>query len=158
MESVIITELQATEAYSSLDLSIYLSICLPTYEPTYLQSFVGPCPLFGFLICTQSVGFLGLGISPPQGLDLYTEQHKRRINAHGHSCLEWNSNPRSQCTSGRRLFMPYRARSLWSAEFSSNQSKIRYHYTVVEKENASIRIDANNFNAQEKRKSLWWWK
>jgi hypothetical protein len=31
---------------------------------------------------TQSVGPLGRGISPPQGLYLHTEQHKHRINAH----------------------------------------------------------------------------
>jgi hypothetical protein len=30
---------------------------------------------------TQSVGLLGRGISPLQGLYLYTEQHKQRINA-----------------------------------------------------------------------------
>jgi hypothetical protein len=32
--------------------------------------------------CTQSVGLLGRGISPSQGLYLYTEQHKHRTNAH----------------------------------------------------------------------------
>jgi hypothetical protein len=31
---------------------------------------------------TQSVGLLGRGISPSQGLYLYTEQHKHRINSH----------------------------------------------------------------------------
>jgi hypothetical protein len=29
-----------------------------------------------------------------------------RINAQRHLCLEWDSNPRSQCSSGRRLFIP----------------------------------------------------
>jgi hypothetical protein len=32
--------------------------------------------------CTESVGLLGHGISPLQGLYLHTEQHKHRINAH----------------------------------------------------------------------------
>jgi hypothetical protein len=32
--------------------------------------------------CKQSVGFLGRGISPSQGLYLHTEQHKHRVNAH----------------------------------------------------------------------------
>jgi hypothetical protein len=36
---------------------------------------------FSFLIYTQSVGLLGRGISPSQGRNLYTEQHKYRINA-----------------------------------------------------------------------------
>jgi hypothetical protein len=31
---------------------------------------------------TQSVGFLGRGISPSQGRNLDTGQHKHRINAH----------------------------------------------------------------------------
>jgi hypothetical protein len=34
-----------------------------------------------------SVGFLGRGISLSQGLYLYTEQHKHRINAYKHPCL-----------------------------------------------------------------------
>jgi hypothetical protein len=38
--------------------------------------------VFSFLIYTQSVGLLGRGISPSQGLYLHTEQHKHRIIAH----------------------------------------------------------------------------
>jgi hypothetical protein len=34
------------------------------------------------------------------------DQHKQRINAHRHSCLEWDSKSRSQCSSGSRRFMP----------------------------------------------------
>jgi hypothetical protein len=65
-------------------------------------------PIFSVLILvyTQSVGLLGQGISPSQGLYLQTEQHKHRIKAHRHPCLEWDSNPRSQCSRGRRRFMP----------------------------------------------------
>jgi hypothetical protein len=58
------------------------------------------------LICTQSVGLLGRGISSSEDRYLRTEQHKHRINAHRHSCLEWDSKPRSRCSSGRRQFMP----------------------------------------------------
>jgi hypothetical protein len=36
----------------------------------------------------------------------YTGQHKHRINADRHPCLEWDSNPRSQCSSQRRQFIP----------------------------------------------------
>jgi hypothetical protein len=54
---------------------------------------------------TQSVGLLGRGISPSQGLYLYREQRKHRINAHKHPCLEWDSNPRSQRSRGLRRFI-----------------------------------------------------
>jgi hypothetical protein len=43
---------------------------------------------------------------PVEGHYLHIGQHKHRINAHRHPCLEWDSNPRSQCLSGRRRFMP----------------------------------------------------
>jgi hypothetical protein len=35
---------------------------------------------FSFLIYTQSVGLFGRGISPSQGRNLHTKQHKHRIN------------------------------------------------------------------------------
>jgi hypothetical protein len=63
---------------------------------------------FSFSIYTQPVGLLWRGISSSQG------QHKRRINAHRHPCLEWDSNPLYQCSSGRRRVIP-----LWSAQLSS---------------------------------------
>jgi hypothetical protein len=47
-----------------------------------LQSFWGLGRFFSFLIYTQSVGLLGRGMSPSQGLYLHTEQHKHRISAH----------------------------------------------------------------------------
>jgi hypothetical protein len=53
-----------------------------------------------------SVGLLGGGISPSQGRYLHTEQHENRTNAHRHPCFEWDSKPRSQCSSERRQFMP----------------------------------------------------
>jgi hypothetical protein len=53
----------------------------------------------------QSVTPLGRGISPSQGRYLHTEQHKHRINADKHPCLEWDSNTWSQRSSGRRRFM-----------------------------------------------------
>jgi hypothetical protein len=63
-----------------------------------LQPFVGPWPLFQFLdLFTQSVGLLWRGITPLQGRYLHTGQHKHRINTHRHTCLKWDSNPRSQC-------------------------------------------------------------
>jgi hypothetical protein len=88
--------------------SIYLSICGST-------ALVDLGRFFRFLIYTQPVGLLARGISPSQGRYLHTEQHKHIINAHRHLCLEWDSNPRSQCSNERRWFMPSIARPLWSA-------------------------------------------
>jgi hypothetical protein len=61
---------------------------------------------FSFLINTQSVGRLGRWIRPSQGRYLHTGQHRQRINADRYPCLEWVSNPQSQCSSKRRQFMP----------------------------------------------------
>jgi hypothetical protein len=66
-----------------------LSLCLSML----LQPFVGPWPLIQFRNhFSQTVGLLGRVISPSQGRYLHTKQHKHRINAHRHSCLEWDSN------------------------------------------------------------------
>jgi hypothetical protein len=64
----------------------------------WLYSLVDLGRIFCFLIYTQSEGLLGRGISPSQGRYLHTGQHKHRINAHRHPCLEWDSNPRPQCS------------------------------------------------------------
>jgi hypothetical protein len=47
------------------------------------------------------------------GRNLWTGDHPvertlptHRINAHRHPYLEWDSNPRHQCSSWRRRFMP----------------------------------------------------
>jgi hypothetical protein len=80
-----------------------------------LQSFCWTLAHFQYLNAyTQSVGLAGKGISPSQGRYLHTEQHKHRINAYRHPCLEWDSNPRSQRWSEVRQFMPYTERPLWS--------------------------------------------
>jgi hypothetical protein len=81
----------------------------PNLSP-FLSMVLGPLVdlrrFFSYLIYTQSIGLLTRGISPSQGRYLHTEQQKHRINARRHPCLEWDSNPRSQCSSGRRKFMP----------------------------------------------------
>jgi hypothetical protein len=61
-----------------------------------LQPFIASWPLFILLILYIVGRTRWTGISPSQGLDLYTEQHKHRINEHRHPCLEWDSNPRPQ--------------------------------------------------------------
>jgi hypothetical protein len=64
---------------------------------------VGPWLLFQF------VNLYTVGRTPWTGdqpvarsLPAHTGQHKHKINAHRHPCLKWDSNPRSQCLSGRR--------------------------------------------------------
>jgi hypothetical protein len=49
----------------------------------------------------------------------------RRINAHRHPCPKLDSNPRPQCLSGPRRFMPWTARPLWSA------SKFCWDYVLM---------------------------
>jgi hypothetical protein len=96
-------------------LSVCLSVCLSIYLSMALQPLWTLAAFFSFLIWTQSVGPLGWGISLSQGRHHHTQQHKHRINAHWHQCLVWDSNPRSQCSSGWREFMPQTARPLWAA-------------------------------------------
>jgi hypothetical protein len=53
-----------------------------------LEPFIGPRPPLQFRYhFAQTVGLLGLGISPSQGHYLQTGQHKHRINAHKYTCL-----------------------------------------------------------------------
>lgn len=47
-----------------------------------------------------------------------TGQHKHRVNVHRHPCLEYDSNPRFQCLTGRRNLMPRVARPQWTACFA----------------------------------------
>jgi hypothetical protein len=54
-----------------ISLSIYLSVCLWLYIPLDLGRF------FSFLMYTQSVGLLGMGISLSQSHCLHTEQHRQ---------------------------------------------------------------------------------
>jgi hypothetical protein len=80
--------------------------CISLSFSLWLYSHLDLGHFFSFLIYPQLVGLLGRGISLLQGCYLHTEQHKHRINAHRHPCLEWDSNPWSQCSSRRRRFMP----------------------------------------------------
>jgi hypothetical protein len=71
------------------------------------QLFYGPLLrpglFFSFVVIfTQTVGLLGRVISTSQGRYLHTGQHK-------HPCLEWDSNPRYQRSSKRRLHALHRA-------------------------------------------------
>jgi hypothetical protein len=87
----------------------------PTICLWLCSSMLGLGRLFSLLIFSQSVGLLGRGMSPSQSRYLHIGYHKHKVNAQRHSLLEWDSNPRSQCLSGRRQFMPQTARPLWPA-------------------------------------------
>jgi hypothetical protein len=58
-----------------------------------------------FLNLRQSVGSLDGG-SARRKAATYKQNNTNRINANRHPCLEWDSNPRSQCSSEQRHFMP----------------------------------------------------
>jgi hypothetical protein len=103
------TSHNAQTALLSVCLSIYLSIYGSTALCWTLAAFSVSWSY------TQSVGLLGRGISLSQGRYLHAQQHKHRINAYKHQCLKRDSNPRSQCMSGRRQFMSQTARPLWPA-------------------------------------------
>jgi hypothetical protein len=94
---------------------------------------------------TQSAGLLGRGISPSQGRYLHTQQHKHRINAHKHPCLEWDSNPRSQCSSWRRQS----TRPLCSTNVTL-QFYLRVGYTVCFGQNYHP-IETNDTEPSEQR-------
>jgi hypothetical protein len=71
----------------------------------YLQSFANLWPtLMGFSIYIQRhlVGLLGRGISRP----LPTQDNRTQKHADTHPCPKHDSNLRSQCSSGRRQYLP----------------------------------------------------
>jgi hypothetical protein len=63
------------------------------------------CGLFPFRINSEIMNLLDSwydsfdGGATQRKVATYTRQHKHRIKAHRHPCLEWDSNPRSQCLS-----------------------------------------------------------
>jgi hypothetical protein len=93
-------------------LSVCLPICLSVYLCIYLSIY---SPLLGlgrfssFMILYTAGGTPWTGDQPIARLLLmcvYYVSVQHRINAHKHPYLKLDSNPRSQCLSGRRQFMP----------------------------------------------------
>jgi hypothetical protein len=82
-----------------------------------LQPFVGPWPLlqFRYLFYTD-------GMTPWTG----DQPLAKTLPTHRHSRLEWDSNPQSQCSSGRRWFMSQTARPLRSSVYVIYANKIRF--------------------------------
>jgi hypothetical protein len=59
----------------------------------------------------------------------YTGQHKHRRNADRHRCLEWDSNPRSQCLNGRRQHGIITC-LLSRTEFKMTEIQVRYTFSA----------------------------
>jgi hypothetical protein len=73
----------------------------------WLYSPNGSWPLFHFLNLYAVSRTPWTGDQPvARPLPTHTEEHKHRLNEQRHPCLEWDSKPRSQCSSERRRFMP----------------------------------------------------
>jgi hypothetical protein len=83
-----------------------------------------PGRFFSFLILYTGGRTPWTGDRPVARRYLHTEQHKHNINAQRNQCLEWDSNPRSQCSSRRKQFIPYTAGSLWPPKFISETQVI----------------------------------
>jgi hypothetical protein len=98
--------------YLSICLSTYLSLCLSICLSTYLSIYIyiyisvylwlySPCrswPLFSFLICTQSVGLLGRGISPSKA-STYT-QNNTNTDIHVLSGIQTHDRSVGTCEDG----------------------------------------------------------
>jgi hypothetical protein len=79
-----------------------------------LEAFIGPWTLYQFL------NLHTIGRTPWTGdqhvaRPLPTHRTTQTQNKRRHPCLEWDSNPRSQCSSRRNQFMPETVRPSWSA-------------------------------------------
>jgi hypothetical protein len=106
--------------YLSIYLAVRLSVCLSIYLSIYLAMY-RCCSHLEHRVSVKrfvSLQFLNLrqwirpldGGSARRKAATYTEQHKHRIDKY--LCLQWDSNPRSQCLSERRQFMPQTERPL----------------------------------------------
>jgi hypothetical protein len=90
-------------------LSVCLSICLSLD----LQPFADLVRLLSFLIFYTAGRTPWTGDQPvARPLPAHNGLQKHRINGHRHSCLKYDSNPRTQFSSGRRQFTPQTARPL----------------------------------------------
>jgi hypothetical protein len=70
-----------------------------------LQAFVGPWPLLQFHIFLYRRQDSLDGRSARRKAVAYTHDNIQNKRTHRHPCLEWDSNPRPQCSSERRQFM-----------------------------------------------------
>jgi hypothetical protein len=91
-----------------IETSLYLLLFHPSIHPSINGStaFRWPWPLFQLLNPIHSRQNSLDGRSARRKAATYTQNNTNRINAHTHSCLEWDSNPQSQRSSEGRQFMP----------------------------------------------------
>jgi hypothetical protein len=113
---------------------VFMVWCLVNFTFIYLSMvlqhfFLDLSRFFSFLILYTIDRTPWTGIRPSQGRYLHKQQHKHRINAYRHPCLEWDSNPRSQRSSERRQFIPQTVRPLW---WVKTFTKIAYEFYVYE--------------------------
>jgi hypothetical protein len=111
LPQIVVMKVTLLDITSSLYFLItYLSICLSVYSPLLdLGQF------FSFLILYTVGGTPWTG-NQPVARPLPTHRTTQtQITADKPPFFERESNPRSQCLSGRRPFMPQTARPLWSA-------------------------------------------
>jgi hypothetical protein len=112
--------------YLSIYLSFFLSLCLLIYLSNYMSSylfiylwFYSPLLDVGrfsvSLSFAQSVGPLEEGAARHKAATYTQNNTKHSINAHRHSCFEWDSNPRPPSSNEGRQFIPWTARPLWLA-------------------------------------------
>jgi hypothetical protein len=98
-----VKEISATSSkilvFSSFRILFNLYSAISNFLSMALQSLVDLGHFISFLIYAQSVGFLGRGSA---GLEAATyTQHKHRINAHRHPCLEWDWNYNPSVRAGK---------------------------------------------------------
>jgi hypothetical protein len=96
-----------------LDFSLCLSLSVvPTLEHrAFVKLFQFPNP--------KTDGRTPWAVDQPVARPLPIQDNTNRIKSDGHPCLEWDSNPRSQCSNERRQFMPETVRPLWSAYWTA---------------------------------------
>jgi hypothetical protein len=100
-----------------------------------LEFFVGPWPFLRFrnLFYTddRTIWMSDQPVARPLTTHRTTQTQNKRT--HRHPWLEWNSNPRSQCSSERRQLMPQIPRPLWSAPCSSTLCIIPSIFNIIYK-------------------------
>jgi hypothetical protein len=99
----------------SLSLSLSLYIYIYIYIYIWLYSLLDLGRFFSLLVL-YTVGSTPWTRDQPVARPLPTHDNTNTINAHRYLCLEWDSDLRSQWSSGRRRFMLQTTRPLRSVD------------------------------------------
>jgi hypothetical protein len=76
--------------------------------------------------------------------------------AHRHPCLDWDSNPRPQCSSGRRRFMPLTARPLWPAVEHLHNVTTNNYDSLTELHTAKITVTTAHIKSSQSSLTVAW--